>query len=400
MKKKLALLLACSMALSLTACGGGSKPAETTAAPETTTAAASEAAKEESKEDAAETTAAEAAGGDMDALIEAAKAEGELTVYGSCEEEYLSAACQNFEKLYGIKTKYQRLSTSEVYTKISEEAGKPSADVWFGGTTDPYNEAVADGLLMEYDAINAKNLIGDQYKDPTNCWYGIYKGILGFMVNTEELDRLGLEAPKTWDDLTKEEYKGLIMLSNPNTAGTAKLLINTMVQMKGHDEAMEYFKALDKNISQYTKSGSGPSKMVGPGECVIGIGFLHDGIYQILQGYDNIQLIVPEDGTSFEVGATAIFNGCAHPNAAKLWIEYALSPDCVDHAKENGSYQFLVLSNATQPEEATKFGLDMNNTIDYDFEDAKENSAKYVEDFFEALGSSADSADSSRFLTE
>ena len=289
MKKRLALLLACTMALSLTACGGG-KAADptTTAAPATT--AATEAAGEESKE-AADTTAAEAAGGDMDALIEAAKAEGELTVYGSCEEEYLSAACQNFEKLYGIKTKYQRLSTSEVYTKISEEAGKPSADVWFGGTTDPYNEAVADGLLMQYDAINAKNLISDNYKDPTDCWYGIYKGILGFMVNTEELDRLGLEAPKTWDDLTKEEYKGLIMLSNPNTAGTAKLLINTMVQMKGHDEAMEYFKKLDKNISQYTKSGSGPSKMVGPGECVIGIGFLHDGIYQILQGYDNIQLL-------------------------------------------------------------------------------------------------------------
>ncbi len=99
------------------------------------------------------------------------------------------------------------------------------------------------------------------------------------------------------------------MMSNPNTAGTAKLIINTMIQMKGHDEAMEYFKALDKNISQYTKSGSGPSKMVGPGECVIAIGFLHDGIYQILQGYDNIQLIVPEDGTSFEVGATAIFKG-------------------------------------------------------------------------------------------
>lgn len=177
-------------------------------------------------------------------MIEAAKAEGELTVYGSCEEEYLSAACKNFEELYGIKTKFQRLSTSEVYTKISEEAGKPSADVWFGGTTDPYNEAVADGLLMEYEAVNAANLISEDYKDPTNCWYGIYKGILGFMVNTEELERLSLEAPKTWDDLTKEEYKGLIMLSNPNTAGTAKLLINTMIQMKGHDEAMEYFKSL------------------------------------------------------------------------------------------------------------------------------------------------------------
>ena len=332
----------------------------------------------------------------LDELIAAAQEEGELTVYGSCEEEYLAAACAKFQELYGIKTSYQRLSTSEVYTKIKEEAGNPSGDVWFGGTTDPYNEAVVDGLLEPYDAVNAVNLLSDDYKDPDNNWYGIYKGILGFMVNNEELEAEGIEAPKTWDDLLKPEYKGLIMLSNPNTAGTAKLIINTMVQMKGHDEAMQYFVDLDKNVSQYTKSGSGPSKMVGPGECVIGVGFLHDGIYQILQGYDNIGLIVPEDGTSFEVGATAIFKGAKHPEAAKLWIEFALSPDCVDIAKENGSYQFLVLSNATQPEEAEEFGLDMNNTIDYDFEDAKQNTAQYVEDFFAAL----EGTDTSRFLEE
>ncbi len=335
-------------------------------------------------------TMAEETDGSLDELIAAAQEEGELTVYGSCEEEYLSAACQNFESLYGIKVSYQRLSTSEVYTKIKEESGNPSGDVWFGGTTDPYNEAVNDDLLEQYDAVNAVNLISEDYKDPDNHWYGIYKGILGFMVNTEELDRLGIEAPKTWDDLTNSDYEGLIMMSNPNTAGTAKLIINTMIQMKGHDEAMAYFQELDKNVSQYTKSGSGPSKMVGPGECVIGIGFLHDGIYQILQGYDNIALIVPEDGTSYEVGATAIFKGAKHPNAAKLWIEYALSPDCVDIAKDNGSYQFLVLSNATQPSEAEEFGLDMNNTIDYDFEDAKANTAQYVEDFFASVGNGED----------
>ena len=386
MKKILAVLMAVLMVASLAACGGN------TSAPATEPAPAPAAANTTAP--AAETTAPE------QSLIDAAKAEGELVVYGSCEEDYLAAACAHFEELYGIKVQYQRLSTGEVQAKIEEENGNPSADAWFGGTTDPYNVVAAEGLLEAYEAENASHLLGSQYRDPDGYWYGIYKGILGFMVNTEELERLGLEAPKTWDDLTKEEYKGLIMMSNPNTAGTAKLIINTMIQMKGHDEAMEYFKALDKNIAQYTKSGSGPSKMVGPGECVIAIGFLHDGIYQILQGYDNIQLIVPEDGTSFEVGATAILKGASHPNAAKLWIEYALSPDCVDHAKENGSYQFLVLKNATQPEEAEKFGLDMTNTIDYDFEDAKENSAKYVEDFFEALGGTSDGADSSRFLTE
>ena len=39
-------------------------------------------------------------------------------VYGSCEEEYLSAACEHFQELYGIKTTYQRLSTGEVQAKI------------------------------------------------------------------------------------------------------------------------------------------------------------------------------------------------------------------------------------------------------------------------------------------
>ena len=394
MKKVLALTLAGVMTLGLAGCGSSApaKTEEASPAAETTAAAATEAA--------ASTEEAQSEGG-MDALIEAAKEEGALTVYGSCEEAYLSAACQNFEKLYGVKVDYQRLSTGEVYTKIEEEAGNPSGDVWFGGTTDPYNEATAAGLLEPYEAQNAVNLLSSTYRDADGNWYGIYKGILGFMVNREELTRLGLEEPKDWDDLLKPEYKGLIGMSNPSTAGTAKLVINTMVQMKGHDEAMEYFKELDKNIYQYTKSGSGPSKMVGPGECVIAIGFLHDGITQILAGYDNIDLIIPASGTSYEIGATAIFKGAKHPNAAKLWIEYALSPDCVDIAKENESYQFLVLKNATQPQEATQFGLDPDNVIAYDFEDAKANTAKYVEDFFQAVtNGAADAADSSRFLTE
>ena len=329
-------------------------------------------------------------------LVAAAQAEGELTVYGSCEEPYLAAAAKNFEKEFGIKVSYLRLSTGEVQAKITEEKGNPSADVWFGGTNDPYNESAKLGLLMAYEAKNAKNLASPMYRDADGYWYGIYKGILGFMVNTEELKRLNLEAPKGWDDLLKPEYKDKIWLSNPNTAGTAKLVINTLVQLKGHDEAMKYFVELDKNIAQYTKSGSGPSKKVGIGECVIAIGFLHDGITQILDGYDNIALIIPEEGTSFEIGSTAIFEGCAHENAAKLWIEYSLSPDCVELADDAQSYQFLVITNAQQPAVVEPFGLDPDNVMKYNFEDAKANTSKYVQDFFNALGAAADS----RFKTE
>ena len=332
-------------------------------------------------------------------LIDEARVEGELVVYGSCEEPYVAAAANHFAELTGLKVSYQRLSTGEVQGKIAEENHNPSADVWFGGTTDPYNESAKNGFLMAYEAVNARNLTADTYRDADGYWYGIYKGILGFMVNTDELARMNLEAPKGWNDLLDEKYKGLIWLSNPNTAGTAKLVINTMVQMLGHDQAMEYFVKLDKNIEQYTKSGSGPSKNVGTGECVIGIGFLHDGITQIIDnGYDNIELIIPSSGTSCEIGATAIFKGAAHPNAAKLWIEYALSPDCVNLAAQNGSYQFLVIDNATQPEVAVEFGLDPENVMDYDFDDATKNIKTYVEEVMNALAASgANTGDENRF---
>ena len=36
-------------------------------------------------------------------LLAAAQAEGELVIYGSCEEPYLMAAAKHFEELYGIK---------------------------------------------------------------------------------------------------------------------------------------------------------------------------------------------------------------------------------------------------------------------------------------------------------
>lgn len=393
MKKKLAMLLVCAMAAGLTACGGSSTaPAQAPAAE----APAEEEAEAPAEEAEAEAPAEEAAAGNLDELIAAAQAEGELVVYGSCEEAYLQAACEHFEELYGIKVQYQRLSTGEVQAKIEEEKGNPSGDVWFGGTTDPYNEAARDGLLMPYEAVNAANLVDPMYRDADGNWYGIYKGILGFMVNTDELERLGLEAPADWQDLLKEEYKDLIWLSNYNTAGTAKLVINTMIQKYGHDEGIQYLVDLDKNIQVYTKSGSGPSKNVGTSECVIGIGFLHDGIAQIVDnGYGNIGLVIPSSGTSFEIGATAIFAGAKHENAAKLWIEYALSPECVERAAENESYQFLVLNNAKQPEVAAEFGLDPENVMEYDFEDAKENTTKYVEEVMAALGGGDD-----RFQTE
>ena len=220
MKKYIAILLSLVMVLGLFAGCGAKEEAPATEAPKAEAPAAPEAP-------AAEPTY-------MEKLIADAQAEGTLVVYGSCEEEYLAVACEKFQELYGIEVQYQRLSTGEVQSKVEEEAGTPSGDVWFGGTTDPYNVCAAEGLLEAYEAENASHLLGSAYRDKDGYWYGIYKGILGFMVNRDELDRMGIAVPQDWADLTKPEYEGLVWLSNYNTAGTAKLVINTMIQKYGH----------------------------------------------------------------------------------------------------------------------------------------------------------------------
>ena len=52
---------------------------------------------------------------------------------------------------------------------------------------------------------------------------------------------------------------------------------------------------------------------------------------------------------------------------------------------EHGSCRFPVTEGAALPKEAERMGLDMESTIDYDFEDAKDYASVYVEDFYAAL---------------
>ena len=68
-------------------------------------------------------------------------------------------------------------------------------------------------------------------------------------------------------------------MANPNSSGTAYNVQTTMLDIFGtEDKMIEYMKELDKNIDQYTKSGSAPGKSVATGEIPIAIGYAHDQV--------------------------------------------------------------------------------------------------------------------------
>ena len=94
----------------------------------------------------------------------------------------------------------------------------------------------------------------------------------------------------------------------------------------GEDEAFDYLKKLNENVTQYTKSGSAPVKAAARGETGIGIVFMHDAVAMTVQGFP-VKTVAPCEGTGYEVGSMSIVKGARNLENAKTFYDWALSAD-------------------------------------------------------------------------
>ncbi len=312
---------------------------------------------------------------------------GELMVYGGSDEPHVAAVCKAFEEKTGIKTSYIRLSGNDCFTRIKEERDNPQADVWYGGTWDPYIAAANEGLLYAFeDCKGVANYRSEQYGVGYPYWVGIYSGWIGFICDGEELEARGIPVPTSWEDLTKPEYKNLLVMANPGATGTGVMVTSILFQIFGEEKALEMIAAMDKNVTTYVKTGSGTSHQVALGEAAVGVGFLHNGLdYKVNQGYDNFVLSAPSEGTGYEVGGAAVIEGCKHLDEAKLFIEFALTPECQEIGQTVGSLQFLTVNGAKDPEAAQEL-VDMGiKLINYDSQWTGANKNMLIEKWNSAI---------------
>jgi iron(III) transport system substrate-binding protein len=297
-----------------------------------------------------------------------AKAEGNLTVYCSVQEEWCQLMVNEFQKATGITAAMTRKSSGETYAQVKAEAANPKGDIWWGGTGDPHLQAAEEGLTEAYESPMLAQLHPwalAQHKTAQGRTVGIYLGALGFGYNTELLAQKGLTAPACWADLIKPEFKGEVQVANPNSSGTAYTFIATLVQLWGEEEAFKYLKALDENINQYTKSGAAPAQAAARGETLIGIAFQHDVVTPGITSGAPLQNVSPCEGTGFEIGSMSIIKGATNLENAKKWYDWALSPDAQKLGAQANSFQNPSNKDAAIPEQAPKMG-DIK-LIDYDF---------------------------------
>jgi len=301
----------------------------------------------------------------------AAFAETTLTVYTSIEAVDLDRYKQTFETANpDIKINWVRDSTGVMTAKLLAEKDNPQADVVWGVAATSLLLLKGEGMLEPYAPAGIENL-DPKFVDSSTppAWVGMDAYVAALCLNTVEAGKLGLAAPTSWADLTKPEYKGHVVMPNPNSSGTGFLDVSAWIQMMGEEKAWAYMDGLHENIAAYTHSGSKPCKMAAAGETVIGVSFEFPGANAKRAGAP-IDIIFPSEGSGWEAEATAIIAGTANLEAAKKLVDWSVTKEA--NEMYNVGYAVVAYSGIAKPVEHLPTDIPAR-MIENDFEWAATN---------------------------
>jgi iron(III) transport system substrate-binding protein len=296
-----------------------------------------------------------------------AQAQGQINVICSVQAEWCNLMSTVYARTTGTKVNMTAKGSGEALAQLNAERANPKTDIWFGGTGDPHLQAAEQGLTLEYKSDQLKDLHPWAQKQAADSKYrtvGVYLGPLGFGFNKELLAKKKAQAPASWADLLKPEFKGEVQMANPASSGTAYTMIATLVQLMGEDKAFDYMRKLHGNISTYTRSGTAPVKAAARGETTVSISFVHDVTTEAVNGFP-VGSATPVEGTGAEVGSMSIVKGGPNTEAAKKFYEWALTPGGQQFGL--AAKQFQLPSNTKVPKDPRMTDPAKIKLINYDY---------------------------------
>lgn len=315
MKKITRLLMAMIMIFSLSACGNADNKTEEVNEDQKT-----ETQVEEKKDDKEIEDKKEGVG---EAEIDLPDFEGRSLNVVATSDSYVPLF-DRFSELTGAKVEFLSMSSGEVITRTKAE-GKPMADLWFGGGLDAFMAAKEDGLLDSYKS-EMTDKVPERFRDEEGYYTSKGLTVVGFIVNDQILEEKGLEAPKTWKDLAKEEYKGEIIMSNPAISGTNYAALKGLLDLYGEEEGWDLFEKINENIDFYSKRGKDPQEKTAQGEFAIGIIPVDKKAFDVARD-NGLSVVYPEDGVSWVPEGVAVFKDSENADVAKAFEDFMLTKE-------------------------------------------------------------------------
>jgi putative spermidine/putrescine transport system substrate-binding protein len=226
----------------------------------------------------------------------------------------------------GITVPPDNKNSGQSLAQLVAEKASPVADVTYLGVTFGI-QAKKEGVVAAYKPATW-NDIPAGLKDADGHWFTIHSGTLGFMVNVDALK--GKPVPKSWADLLKPEYKGLIGYLDPSSAFVGYVGAVAINQARGgtldnFNAAIDYFKALKKNEPIVPKQTS--YARVLSGEIAILLDYDFNAYRAKHKDKANVQFVIPSEGTLVVPYVMSLVN--KGPNAAngRKVLDFVLSDE-------------------------------------------------------------------------
>ena len=244
------------------------------------------------------------------------------------------------EKLgVNVKMEFIKAGSPECMNRIIAWNGKPEADIFFGGDLTFHRTLKEKGLLEAYEPQSEGyrtlpfEFMGVQIKDRDHMWHPKLWWGHGFVYNKQVISKLGLNVPKSWDELLDPEWRDLIVMCTPSRSSSTTINVMIVLQREGWDKGWAYWRRLAANVGTFVQRSHDVHDLVDKGEYAVGFGYHLAAIVDSTKGYP---VSIYLDPRGFIVSGVSMLKGAPHPNIAKAFLDWWYTPDAQEAALSVG----------------------------------------------------------------
>ncbi|MCH7958991.1 MAG: ABC transporter substrate-binding protein [Candidatus Hydrogenedentes bacterium] len=185
-------------------------------------------------------------------LLSACSSRETVLVYSPHGPDILKDYEVLFEQAYPeIDLQWLDMGSQDVYNRISAERNRPACDIWWGGPSTMFMQAVEEDLLDAFEPTWA-GAVKEGYKDPAHRWYGTHNTPLAIMFNTRTHTRETV--PQSWGTENR------IFFDRQEIGVVGELIRNGLGDRTGsgakldHGRSVVYCSLFDQQLCQSTRA--------------------------------------------------------------------------------------------------------------------------------------------------
>jgi iron(III) transport system substrate-binding protein len=275
---------------------------------------------------------------DYQKIIDGAKKEGKVVIYGATDSKAAQPLIKDFNALYpGITVEYNDMNSTEVYNRFISEvaAGGNTADLMWSSAMDLQMRLASDGYALKYKSVEAAKIPGWAVWDDTA--YGTTFEPAAIVYNKRLVD--AKEVPQTHADFAKliaqPKFKDKVTTYDIEKSGVGFMFMTQ--DARENPKFVDLLTAFGEAKVRVQSSTGTMMERISSGENLIGYNVL--GSYALVRAKTDpsIGVVLPKDYTLILSRVQFINKAAKNPNGAKLWLDYILSKRgqtvIADHSK-------------------------------------------------------------------